>query len=521
MPCNFSIHALRSIIFASAVAFTGTASWAARDFTPQAGTWVISDELDGKPGRGLAIDVQGNTFFMQVFGYEKNGDATFYTATGQMEGNNITVPLKRYQGGRSFGGGAQDAVEDGSPGSVTVSFDNGLQGTVQFPGEAKVAIERFQMKSAEFEMRYTEKGMRRVFLIGTFDAEAQHHFFSELTIGNSGVAGEGMVMSLHTEANANRQRLSCEKLTGRDAYSCKSNESAGAVREVQLNVANTDVYGTVDLLKDGVLHRLSMNGIAVSGGGGVSITGCGTELDVYVADINNCKQVSTPSSGTWVIEDELLGKPGRGFAIDVQNGMVLAQVFNYLPSGEPTFHMGSGTYQHIEPSFQLHRYAGGRWFGGPPASAHMLEFPGDFHIRFSENEVQKGFDAARLVGIAYIPGEGPKRMVRMALESGAVSAQGLLGQWWLRFQSSTGIQREARLVNLTTVDGDKVLSDDGTVGCVRPDASRPQRVQCTWPHDGVDMKAYFHQETNNRSYNALQMRDRHGNLMGLGSVPLN
>ena len=151
----------------------------------------------------------------------------------------------------------------------------------------------------------------------------------------------------------------------------------------------------------------------------------------------------------------------------------------------------------------------------------MAEFPGDFHIRFSENEVQKGFDAARLVGIAHIPGEAPKRMVRMALESGAVSAQGLLGQWWLRFQSSTGVQREARLVNLTTVDGDQVLSDDGAVGCVRPNASKPQRVQCTWQHDGVDMKAYFHQEANNRSYNALQMRDRHGNLMGLGSVPLN
>ena len=62
-------------------------SYAARDFTPQLGTWIVSSELDGKPGRGLAIDVQGNTFFMQVFGYEKTGDATFYTATGQMDGN--------------------------------------------------------------------------------------------------------------------------------------------------------------------------------------------------------------------------------------------------------------------------------------------------------------------------------------------------------------------------------------------------------------------------------------------------
>ena len=132
----------------ASLALLGSAgAHAARDFTPQAGTWVVSEELSGKPGRGLAIDVQGNTFFMQVFGYEKNGDATFYTATGQMDGNAVTAPLMRYQGGRSFGGGARDAVEDKSLGDVTVSFRNGLAGTVQFPGEPAVAIERFLVKS--------------------------------------------------------------------------------------------------------------------------------------------------------------------------------------------------------------------------------------------------------------------------------------------------------------------------------------------------------------------------------------
>lgn len=95
-----------------------------RLYPAQAGTWVINKELDGKPGRGLAIHAQGNIFFMQVFGYEKNGDATFYTATGQMDGNTVTAPLMRYRGGRSFGGEARDAVEDGSPGAVTVSFAN-------------------------------------------------------------------------------------------------------------------------------------------------------------------------------------------------------------------------------------------------------------------------------------------------------------------------------------------------------------------------------------------------------------
>ncbi|MEG0973184.1 MAG: hypothetical protein RSF42_00630 [Comamonas sp.] len=137
-----------SAFAAVAMAFAAP-SFAARDFTPQAGTWVASSELGGNPGRGLAIDVQGNTFFMQVFGYEKNGEATFYTATAQMEGNHVTAPLIRYKGGHSFGSAARDAMEDQAVGDVMVSFRNGLKGVLQFPDEQAVAIERFLVLSTE------------------------------------------------------------------------------------------------------------------------------------------------------------------------------------------------------------------------------------------------------------------------------------------------------------------------------------------------------------------------------------
>lgn len=154
MTPSCRIQKLRPLLIAALLTLPPAASWAARDFTPQSGTWVISEELDGKPGRGLAIDVQGNTFFMQVFGYEKNGDATFYTATGQMEGNAVTAPLMQYQGGRSFGSDARDAVELGSPGQVKLNFANGLQGAVQFPEEPERAIARFEMRSADFISQY-------------------------------------------------------------------------------------------------------------------------------------------------------------------------------------------------------------------------------------------------------------------------------------------------------------------------------------------------------------------------------
>ena len=119
-------------------------SWAAREFTPQAGLWMIAAERNGEPGRGFSIDVQGNTVFMQVFNYEKSGAATFHTAVGKLdEAASMTVPLLRFKGGRYFGGPAQIGVEDGSAGEVTLRFADGLNGTVQFPGEQAQPISRF------------------------------------------------------------------------------------------------------------------------------------------------------------------------------------------------------------------------------------------------------------------------------------------------------------------------------------------------------------------------------------------
>ena len=60
-------------------------------FTPQSGTWVINGELNGAPGRGLAIDVQENTLLMQMYAYERSGEPTFYMASGSLENNRVTT----------------------------------------------------------------------------------------------------------------------------------------------------------------------------------------------------------------------------------------------------------------------------------------------------------------------------------------------------------------------------------------------------------------------------------------------
>ncbi|PVY91253.1 hypothetical protein C8C95_2103 [Acidovorax sp. 99] len=114
----------------------------AHAFLPQAGTWVVSSELDGMPGRGLAIDVQNETFVMQMFAYENTGHPSFYLAAGTLLNNQITTPLNRYEGGRYFGSAARSGVSAGSPGNVSIRFTSGTTGFATFPGEPEKAIIR-------------------------------------------------------------------------------------------------------------------------------------------------------------------------------------------------------------------------------------------------------------------------------------------------------------------------------------------------------------------------------------------
>ncbi len=132
---------LKQAIAAALVAMTGIA----HAFVPQGGTWVITDELNGKPGRGFAIDVQNETVVMQVYAYEANGQPTFYMATGRLGDDNVVnTLLGRYEGGRSLGSGDRSGVERGSPGNVRIRFVSGTLGYITLPGEQEKQIKRFQ-----------------------------------------------------------------------------------------------------------------------------------------------------------------------------------------------------------------------------------------------------------------------------------------------------------------------------------------------------------------------------------------
>lgn len=120
----------------------------AQAFTPQSGTWVVTSELNGAPGRGMAIDVQGNTLVMQMYAYEGSGHPTFYMTSGTLENNQLIAKLGRYSGGRHLGSGPLIGQEDGSPGQVSLRFTSGLTGVMTLPGEGEVQISRYDFGTA-------------------------------------------------------------------------------------------------------------------------------------------------------------------------------------------------------------------------------------------------------------------------------------------------------------------------------------------------------------------------------------
>ncbi|THJ33207.1 hypothetical protein E8K88_09760 [Lampropedia aestuarii] len=102
---------------------------------PQSGIWVIPEELNGEPGRGFAIDVDGDTLALQVFGYEPSGDATFHIGSSPFVPGHISqIELRQPL-----------ASTQQNPGKASLSFDSMTTGTIALPGEPARKIVRFAL----------------------------------------------------------------------------------------------------------------------------------------------------------------------------------------------------------------------------------------------------------------------------------------------------------------------------------------------------------------------------------------
>ncbi|WP_157948309.1 hypothetical protein [Pulveribacter suum] len=160
-------------------------------FMPQGGTWVVSSEVNGKPGRGLAMDAQNGTLVVQMYAYESNGQPTFYLASGALQNDRFSAPLMRYSGGRYFGSGPRSGAEAGSPGNVNVRFTSGTTGFITFPNEPEVAISRFN-----FGYAFAPASLKGIWTLTSFGSEGMLADAVEFTrLEDATANGNGIMVS--------------------------------------------------------------------------------------------------------------------------------------------------------------------------------------------------------------------------------------------------------------------------------------------------------------------------------------
>lgn len=537
-------------------------TFAAREFTPQAGMWTIPTENDGKPGRGFSLDVQGNTAFLQVFNYEKNGDATFHTAVGKLDAAaSMTVPLQRFKGGQAFGGTARDAVPDGSPGNITVHFDSGLSGSVQFPGEEAQPIARFivdqkmppwwtQLASSPpsgyegfQEMHWTVTSQRQLTALwkAVLSKPVGGDFSLVLTSESKGLNG----------APQDKQTLSCQLNESTRVFDCAVTAAGGSALKVdrlRFRLLGPDVVGEIQPQGDAA-QRLTINGWDEGSFSCLQEQRCTRAEErsariymyndhlsqvCFFADCSGYSHLTVvPSSGAWIIDDENTGKPGRGVFLDAQDNTLIVQTSDYLVTGEPSFHMGVSTLkssfnraEDTTTGMSLLRYADGRYFGGPAQSGREVAEAGSTRMTFPAPTFTK--EKGEIVrGTVTLPGEATKAMRRLQLEGPSAGIEHMLGEYFIRWSGTA-----PEIVRLVRMEGRFALSADGRVQCFQPiQREDPYKMTCAYllatdrfdnwlasasiqvgPFPRVAVPSYgdFSRRT----------RDQHGNWLGLGVVNL-
>lgn len=169
-------------------------------------------------------------------------------------------------------------------------------------------------------------------------------------------------------------------------------------------------------------------------------------------------QAFAPQSGTWVVNSEVNGRPGRGFGIDVQNTTMVMQMYAYESNGQPTFYLAVGEVVDNKVTAALNKYTGGRYFGSGDRSGTPAGSPGNVSIRFTSG----------MTGFITFPGE-PEVAISRFNFGYAPTAASLRGVWSFTTGSSAGWLADVTdLVNISsgTSNGNGlVTSSNGLFGC--------------------------------------------------------
>ncbi|MBF5005190.1 hypothetical protein [Diaphorobacter caeni] len=556
---------LTHLIPALLAVFCAVPALAAREFTPQSGLWMIPSENNGQPGRGFSLDVQGNTAFLQVFNYEKSGAATFHTAVGQLDdAGSMTVPLLRFKNGRYLGGPPQVASEDGTPGNVSVRFTDGLNGTIQFPGESQQPIARFVVPEAlpywwskpAAAPEIKAGGIRDMSWISRTSSGTQILWRSSLSNLADGSLSLQLSRVNERDLYPTPHTFDCRLEEETQVVDCLAQTSTNEattgviVDRVRFRTLGRDIVG---FMRPTSNHgeRWLLNGFNE---GSTRYT-CTTEPCSYLNNITTWAYSSSafpggacipemcnftyslmvlPSNGAWIIDDESNGQPGRGVFLDVQENTAIIQTSDYLQSGEPTFHMGAGSLRaspngisETTAEMPLIRYQGGRHFGGPAQSGSEAANAGTLQLMISPLKDSDSTDFA--TGSIRLSTESAKPMHRLRFEASSNLLADKLGEYFIRWKTAGGyIQRWERLTRLEDIFA---TNDDGTVKCYVSTPSEPDGLRCAWlPSPNISQAwlgsasltiSPFQRKTNPNAPDMLyRTRDQHGNWLGLGAVDL-
>ncbi|GEM_PF-822887 len=434
----------------------------------QSGTWIVDSELNGLPGRGMAIDVQNQHLVMQVYNYNRAGRPTFHLASGPLNGLQFKGPLSQYRGGRFFGSGERVGWEDEVAGEVRIRFESSTSGFIQFPGEPEVAMSRFRFDGVA-DGFLLKPDFRESWVAMEFD-EADRptsawHIDMYRDPANGDVESLLLASSPWYESSLATSNP-CTSMGSGGWVRCNvtfergAPEQQRAVFEIRKSVHGLEgfvtraaspqtrtrlrgsKYASYDAAAD-VSHRMlhqRFQGIRFS-----EMRDSG--MHFYV-----------PEPGTWIVSQELNGKPGRGMAIDVQNGNFVMQVYNYESNGSPSFHlavgkmtydlrMGVGTTASPDVKARLKRYAGGRYFGGPALTGREVADVGEVQLAFQ----------SPLRGQIKFPGEDWVAIEKFQFGYGAANPEALLGLWAFQAMGEGNLMFE-----LSRVEGEFAKGDSAS-----------------------------------------------------------
>jgi hypothetical protein len=95
---------------------------------------------------------------------------------------------------------------------------------------------------------------------------------------------------------------------------------------------------------------------------------------------------SAPINGLWAVDNEVDGRPGRGFQIETQGDVLVLLVFAYEKSGRGSFYLTSGTLNDFNDGLPLLRqYINGSYLGGPiQVATDSGTNPGPVSLRFTD-----------------------------------------------------------------------------------------------------------------------------------------